>query len=174
MSPDLEILRAFPSDVKMEKPPAVHPVPGTHLYLVLWKAFQAFRAYDQVSVDQLGICHSDFAVLEILLHKGPLPVNTIGKKVLLTSGSMTAAVNRLEKAGWVYRQKSDTDARVCRVHLSKEGRSVIAHAFEDHQNRLEEAVEILDAGERHTLSTLLKKLGKHLAQLPKEHGSKLS
>lgn len=36
-------------------------------------------------------------VLEALLHKGPLPVNALGEKVLLTSGSITTAVDRLER-----------------------------------------------------------------------------
>lgn len=141
-----------------------HP-PGTHLYLVMWKAFQAFREYDRVSVDQLGICHSDFAVLELLLHKGALPVNTIGKKVLLTSGSMTAAINRLEKMGWVRRKKDRHDARVVQVDLTASGRRKIQAAFLDHKNRLDEAVQVLTPEERHLLSDLLKKLGKHLEGL---------
>ena len=39
---------------------------------------------------------SDFAVLEALLHKGAQPVNVIGKRVFLTSGSITTAIDRLE------------------------------------------------------------------------------
>src|SRR6202165_119785 len=77
---------------------------GVHVFLVLWKAARAVEAYAEKSILQLEMCGSDFAVLEALLHKGPLPVNEIGKKVLLTSGSITVAVDRLEAKGLVERR----------------------------------------------------------------------
>src|SRR5207249_10407123 len=73
---------------------------GVHVFLVLWKAARAAEAFAEKSISELEMCGSDFAVLEALLHKGPLPVNEIGKKVLLTSGSITVAVDRLETKGW--------------------------------------------------------------------------
>ena len=72
---------------------------GVHVFLVLWKAARAVESYAEKSITDLEMCGSDFAVLEALLHKGPLPVNEIGKKILLTSGSITVAVDRLEKKG---------------------------------------------------------------------------
>ena len=62
-------------------------ISAVHLWLVLWKASRAVEAHAFKSIASQPICGSDFAVLEVLLHKGPLPVNTIGRKVLLTSGS---------------------------------------------------------------------------------------
>ena len=53
---------------------------GVHVFLVSWKASRAAQDYAGKSVSELGMCGSDFAVLEALLHKGPLPVNEIGKK----------------------------------------------------------------------------------------------
>src|SRR5687767_3338175 len=84
---------------------------GVHVFLVLWKAARAVEAYAENSVSQLELCGSDFAVLEALLHKGPLPVNEIGKKVLLTSGSITSAVDRLENKALVERRAHQTDRR---------------------------------------------------------------
>src|ERR1051326_8453349 len=84
---------------------------GVHVWLVLWKAARAVEAYAQLSVSQLEICGSDFAVLEALLHKGPLAVNKIGRKVLLTSGSITTAIDRLQAKGLVERQRPGTDRR---------------------------------------------------------------
>jgi len=95
---------------------------GVHLFLVLWKAARAVEAYAEKSITDLEMCGSDFAVLEALLHKGPLPVNAIGKKILLTSGSITAAVDRLEKRGLVERRAHGTDRRARIVHLTLEGR----------------------------------------------------
>ena len=72
---------------------------GVHVFLVLWKAARAAQAYAEKSILELEMCGSDFAVLEALLHKGPLPVNEIGKKVLLTSGSITVARRPLRDEG---------------------------------------------------------------------------
>src|SRR2546430_16822611 len=82
---------------------------GVHVFLVLWKSARALQAYAKKSVSELEMCGSDFAVLEALLHKGPLPVNEIGKKVLLTSGSITVAIDRLETNGLVERRAHGTD-----------------------------------------------------------------
>src|ERR1700682_6853792 len=105
---------------------------GVHVFLVLWKASRAAQAYAEKTILGLDMCGSDFAVLEALLHKGPLPVNEIGKKVLLTSGSITVAVDRLEAKGLVERRASGTDRGGRVVHLTKEGRKLITRAFAEH------------------------------------------
>src|SRR5689334_21952613 len=109
------------------------------------------------------MCPSDFAVLEALLHKGPLPVNTIGRKVLLTSGSITTAVDRLESQGLVERRAHPTDRRARIVHLTAEGKRLIQAVFAEHERDLERAISVLSVAERATLVRLLKKLG-HDAQ----------
>src|SRR5215213_10030470 len=98
---------------------------GVHVFLVLWKAARAVEAYAQNSISQLQMCGSDFAILEALLHKGPLPINEIGKKILLTSGSTTTAVDRLEDKGLVERRAHGTDRRAKVVHLTKDGKKLI-------------------------------------------------
>src|SRR5437867_10587807 len=110
---------------------------GAHVFLVLWKAARALHAYAEKSVSRLEMCGSDFAVLEALLHKGPLPVNEIGKKVLLTSGSITVAVDRLETKGLVERRAHVTDRRARTGHVTKEGRKLITRAYADHAADLE-------------------------------------
>src|SRR5260221_1122456 len=101
---------------------------GVHVFLVLWKAARALGGYAEKSISELEMCASDFAVLEALLHKGPLPVNEIGKKVMLTSGSITVAVDRLEAKGLVERRAHGTDRRAKRVCFSKEGWKMITRA----------------------------------------------
>ncbi|MEP6663950.1 MAG: MarR family transcriptional regulator [Verrucomicrobiota bacterium] len=132
---------------------------GVHIWLVLWKATSAIEEHALRSIDQLGMCQSDFAVLEVLLHKGPLPVNAIGKKVLLTSGSSTTAVDRLVKRKLVQRKWGHEDRRVCLVHLTSGGRRLITKAFADHTGMMERAAQGLTCAERQTLLQLLKKLG---------------
>src|SRR5467141_1780874 len=133
---------------------------GVHVFLVLWKAARAVEAYAEKSVSQLEMCGSDFAVLEALLHKGPLPINEIGKKVLLTSGSITVAVDRLEAKGLVERRASGADRRARIVHLTKEGRKLIIRGFAEHAADMERiASASLTRTERETLIRLLKKIG---------------
>jgi MarR family transcriptional regulator, 2-MHQ and catechol-resistance regulon repressor len=133
---------------------------GVHVFLVLWKASRAAQAYAEKSILELEMCASDFAVLEALLHKGPLPVNEIGKKVQLTSGSMTVAVDRLETKGLVERRAHGTDRRARIVHLTKEGRKVITRVYADHAADMEQlASDSLSRLERTTLIQLLKKIG---------------
>ena len=132
---------------------------GVHVWLVLWKASRAVEAYAERSIAGLEICGSDFAVLEALLHKGVLPVNEIGKKVLLTSGSITAAVDRLEVKGLVERRASANDRRARIVHLTREGKKFITKAYADHAADMGRLASVLSAGERATLIRLLKKIG---------------
>ena len=133
---------------------------GVHVFLVLWKAARAVEDYAEKSITHLEMCGSDFAVLEALLHKGPLPVNEIGKKVLLTSGSITVAVDRLEKRALVERRAHGTDRRARIVHLTREGKKVITRIYGQHAADMERlAVESLTKAERKTLIGLLKKIG---------------
>jgi MarR family 2-MHQ and catechol resistance regulon transcriptional repressor len=133
---------------------------GVHVWLVLWKASRAVETYAETSISQLEICGSDFAVLEALLHKGPLPVNEIGRKILLTSGSITTAVDRLEGKGLVERRAHGTDRRAKVVHLTKGGRKMIARAYADHAADMERlASASLTRKERETLIRLLKQIG---------------
>jgi MarR family 2-MHQ and catechol resistance regulon transcriptional repressor len=133
---------------------------GVHVFLVLWKAASAVHSYAEKSLAELEMCSSDFAVLEALLHKGPLPVNEIGKKVLLTSGSITVAIDRLETKGLVERRAHGTDRRARIVHLTREGRKLIRRIYADHAADMEKlAAASLSKSERKTLIRLLKQIG---------------
>ncbi len=133
---------------------------GIHLWLVLMKAHQSLERYALRSIGQTGLGFSDFAVLETLLHKGPLPVNILGAGIPLTSGSMTAAIDRLQRRHLVRRGVDSADRRARIVHLTAEGRRLIGTAFHDHQAAMEIAAESVTPAERAILIRLLKKLGK--------------
>ena len=140
-------------------------VTGTHLRLVLGRAAKAIEAIDRASIVDTGLNVSDFSILEALLHKGPMPINTIGEKVLLTSGSMTAAANRLAQKGLIKRIQDPSDGRCFYLHLSKAGRRLIKRAFEKHARKLEQIAAVLNDDERSELLRLLKKLGHHAQSL---------
>jgi len=133
---------------------------GTHLWLVLMKAHQALADRAQHSIANTGLCFSDFAVLEILLHKGPTAVNDLGRRVGLTSGSATTAVDRLAGKRLVRREPDPADRRSRIVHLTPIGRKLIKDAFQKHAADMELATGVLSDREKNALADLLKKLGK--------------
>ncbi|HVH90610.1 MAG TPA: MarR family winged helix-turn-helix transcriptional regulator [Candidatus Acidoferrum sp.] len=140
---------------------------GVHLWLVFMKAFQALFPHAAGSIKRTELGDSDFRVLEALLNKGPLPVNTIGPKVWLTPGSISVAVDRLVKKGLVSRKDHPDDRRVRRVELTAKGRALITRGFREHAAAMETAVGVLSKNERLTFLRLLKKLGKHAAETGK-------
>jgi MarR family 2-MHQ and catechol resistance regulon transcriptional repressor len=143
---------------------------GIHLWLVLWKAYESIHAHAVRHIHSLGIGFSDFAVLEVLLHKGPTPVNAIGEMVHLTSGSITAAIDRMEARGLVERRSHATDRRTRLVHLTDTGRKLIECAFAEHEAAMDRAASGLGAEERLDAVALLKKLGLR-AQAELDRGS---
>jgi len=143
---------------------------STHLWLILWRAYEALREHADRHIDSLGLGFSDFAILEYLLHKGPAPVNTIGTKVRLTSGSITAAVDRLERKGMVERSSDSVDRRIRIVHLTSAGHKVIECAFADHEAALDRAASGLTPEERKQAADLLRKLGLAAQSLLPAHG----
>src|SRR5258706_14082110 len=103
-----------------------------HCWLVLVKAFHATAKYLYAGLRETGIDDTDFRILEALLNKGPLPVNTIGPKVHLTPGSISVAIDRLLKRGLVSRVESTEDRRIRIVSLTVKGKELIARIFRNH------------------------------------------
>jgi len=132
---------------------------GTHLWLVLMKAYRSMAGHAQRSIAAHDIGLSDFAILEALLHKGPMLVNEIGRRIQLTSGSITTAIDRLEARGLVERSADAGDRRVKKVALTRSGRALITRIFDKHKADLDDAADGLTRAERETLIALLKKLG---------------
>jgi MarR family 2-MHQ and catechol resistance regulon transcriptional repressor len=133
------------------------------LWIVLARCHRALAVLVEHSIADLGLCLSDFMVLEALLHKGPLTISEIQAKVLLASGSMTAAVDRVEAMGLVIRKTTDKDRRARLLELTAKGRRLIERAFAEHARHLEGAMSVLDEEEKQQLYAGLKKLGQLVA-----------
>ena len=134
------------------------------LWIVLARCYRALATSVERSIADLGLCLSDFMVLEALLHKGPLTISEIQAKVLLASGSMTAAVDRVESMGLVIRKTTAKDRRARVLELTPKGRRLIERAFREHAQYLEKTMLVLDADERRYLHAGLKKLGQFVAE----------
>ena len=133
------------------------------LWIVLARCHHALNVLVERDIAGLGLCLSDFMVLEALLHKGPLTISEIQAKVLLASGSMTAAVDRVEVRGLAVRKSTPGDRRARRIELTDAGRHLIEEVFQQHERHLEDAVAVLDQQEKKQVYDGLKKLGRSVA-----------
>ena len=139
-------------------------IAAPRLWWVIARSHHALKLLAEQSIANAGPCLTDFAALEALLHKGPLTISEIQDKVQLASGSMTAAIDRLEKRGLVVRKSTASDRRARIVQLTPEGRRVAAAYFEKHARDLEHLMSVLSEKEKQHLHASLKKLGLFAAQ----------
>ena len=135
------------------------PIDAPHLWLVLVRCHHALSHIAERSIKDTGLGLTDFAALEALLHKGPLTITEIQSKVPLALGSMTAAVDRLEKKGLIFRTPSPEDRRAKVLKLRPKGRALVEAAFTRHAADLETAMAVLNQREKRQLEGLLKRVG---------------
>ena len=147
---------------------ARNPIEAPRLWLVLARCHRALNQVAERSIEETGLGLTDFASLEALLHKGPLTIAEIHGKVPLALGSMTAAVDRLEKKGLLIRTAANEDRRAKLLQLTPEGRRVVEDAFSRHAAALDSAMTVLNHSEKQELHSLLKKLGLFASESERE------
>src|SRR6266852_9278059 len=128
-----------------------HRITAPRLWLVITKSYRVLRLLAERSIASAGLGLTDFAALEALLHKGPLTISEIQGKVPLAIGSMTAAVDRLEKKGLIMRTPAAGDRRAKVLKLTAEGRRIVEQAFSRHAADLESVMAVLNASEKRQL-----------------------
>ena len=134
------------------------------------KFWQSIGRYLRPTVSAEGLGESDFRVLEVLLHKGPMPVNAIGPKVYLNPGSVSVAVDRLYKKGFVSRVECTEDRRVRTVSLTEKGRQMFVPLFRRHTALIKRALQDVSSEELQQLELILKRIGKRAESLAEEKG----
>ncbi|MGZ9585517.1 MarR family winged helix-turn-helix transcriptional regulator [Paenibacillus marinisediminis] len=130
------------------------------LMVVLSRASRSLMDTAQQDMKRYELNPSEFAVLELLFHKGPTPIQQIGQKILLASGTMTYVIDKLSSKGLIVRQASDQDRRVINIQLTADGESLMECVFPEHAQVIHDACAHLTTEEQDTLILLLKKLGK--------------
>jgi MarR family 2-MHQ and catechol resistance regulon transcriptional repressor len=133
--------------------------PSANLFLALRRASRTVEEYARKHIEGLGLGSSDYGILAALSDAGPLAVTALGKHVLLTSGSMTTAIDRLEGKGLVRRKESEADRRAKTVHLTPQGRALIRKAETEHERAVGELLSSLSSTEQREALRLLTKLG---------------
>ena len=148
-------------------------ITAPRLWLVIAKSYRVLSLLAEQSIANTGLCLTDFVALEALLHKGPLTISEIQDKVRLASGSMTAAVDRLERLGLVVRTSSPSDRRARVVKLTVQGKRLATSCFERHAKDLEALMSVLSEREMEQLYRSLKKLGLLAAEKLDQQGAKV-
>lgn len=132
------------------------------LFVVLCRTFSTVSEVAKKDIKTYGLNLSEFGALELLYHKGPQTIQDIGKKVLLTSGSMTYVVDQLVKKKYAIRKICDTDKRVIYVELSESGRILLREVFPKHQQCIAELFSTLSEEEIIALTESLKQISKSI------------
>lgn len=127
--------------------------------VVLMRASQSVQDKVKQDMGKYGVNPTEFAVLELLFHKGDQPIQHIGKKILLASSSITYVVDKLESKGLVERRACPTDRRVTYAAITANGKEFIEEAFPKHEKTIESIFENLTNEELETTIELLKKVG---------------
>jgi MarR family 2-MHQ and catechol resistance regulon transcriptional repressor len=131
------------------------------LFIVLSRAHRAINDQVNKQITSFGLNPTEFAVLELLYHKGDQPLQQIGGKILLASGSITYVVDKLEQKQLLTRKACEKDRRVTFAQITENGKQLIERIFPAHQERLNEIVGILSEEEKQTVINLMKKVGYH-------------
>lgn len=129
------------------------------LFIVLSRAYRAMNEEVNRVIQQRGLNPTEFAVLELLYHKGDQPLQQIGGKILLASGSITYVVDKLEQKDYLQRVGCPKDRRVTYAQITDAGKALIEEIFPDHSQRIHELMAVLEPEEKQTAIDLLKKLG---------------
>lgn len=141
------------------------------LWIALARCYGTFSRAVACKVAEYDLTAAQFGVLEALYHKGPLSLGELAGKLLVTGGNVTYVMDRLEAMGLVIRERSGSDRRVVRAHLTSKGRTTIEAVFPGHVEFIRELVSGLLPGEQEALRELLKKLGKGIAKSGEANGN---
>ena len=154
-----------------ERPPERPPRPAAEqralrCWVALARCFSSVQRRAEQLAREDGLTLPQFALLEALYHVGPLPLSEIGQKLLVSSGNVTYVVDNLEAAGWVERERCDTDRRVVYARLTPRGEALMDQAFPRHAQGIARRFAVLGAREQDELRALLRQLG--LGEAPVE------
>jgi MarR family transcriptional regulator, 2-MHQ and catechol-resistance regulon repressor len=135
------------------------------LFIVLSRAHKAISETTNQFIQKHGVNPTEFAVLELLYHKGRQPLQQIGNKILLASGSITYVVDKLEKRGFLARISCPNDRRVTYAEITEAGSEFMASIFPMHEQNIHELFSVLSTEEKQLAIDLIKKLGLSIKDL---------
>jgi MarR family 2-MHQ and catechol resistance regulon transcriptional repressor len=135
------------------------------LFIVLSRASKVVLEEANKLIESYKLNPTEFAVLELLYHKGRQPIQKIGQKILLSSGSMTYVVDKLEKKGLIERVYCTEDKRITYMSITTAGKELIEEIFPSHEKNINELMSVLTEVEQETAIELMRKLGLSIKNL---------
>ncbi|MHA6531850.1 MarR family winged helix-turn-helix transcriptional regulator [Paenibacillus sp. BAC0078] len=130
------------------------------LFVVLSKAYRSLMDQAVKDMKSHGLASAEFMVLEVLYHRNRIPLQQIGGKILVTSGSITYNIDKLEKRGLLRRVPCNEDRRVTYAEITEAGRELFDDIFPRHASSIHSLMGGLNKQEKSQAIELLKKLGK--------------
>jgi MarR family 2-MHQ and catechol resistance regulon transcriptional repressor len=129
------------------------------LFTVLSRAYNWVNAHATRDHRRHGLNPTEFGILELLYHKGPMPLQQIGEKILISSGNITYSIDKLEQKHLLARKPAPNDRRVIFAELTGQGYELLTEIFPLHAEVLRAATSGLSEEEKTQAISLLKKLG---------------
>lgn len=128
------------------------------LYIALTRTYKKLLDMDLRNIRSYGLNATEFGVLEFLYNKGSHPLQQIGDHILITSGTITYVIDKLEKKGLIIRRSCDKDRRIIYAEITETGRNKMSEILPSHYTTFNEAFEGLTPTEKEQTIELLKKI----------------
>lgn len=118
----------------------------------------------RVKMEGIGLHKGQGFILFHLWHHDGIPQNVIAHALHVSPATVTSMLQRMERDGWITRQRDPEDQRIVRVHLTEKSKALREEAREAFRDLEKEVTSVLTRDERKTLQGLLEKLHEHLAE----------
>ena len=123
----------------------------------LAECYQAFEAYSGSHVRSLGLTPAQFDILATLGNTSGMTCRELGEKTLITKGTLTGVLDRMEARGLLRRGPSDADRRQVFVTLTAAGTRMFGRVFPEHAEHVKRAFSVLGEEDlAHTRELLLR------------------
>ena len=124
----------------------------------LARTYQAFESYSAAHIRTLGLTPSQFDIVATLGNTGGMSFKELGEKTLITKGTLTGVVDRLEAKELVRRAASPSDGRSQLVQLTRKGEAIFAKSFPAHLNHVEQAFTAFSQNDLFDIEAALQRL----------------
>lgn len=134
-------------------------------FTVFVKSSQSIQKLIKQDFLKKDINLNEYAVMELLYHRGDQPIQSIGKRILMGGGSITYVIDKLENKGFLSRESSKEDRRKIYACITEKGKSYMDQRVPEHEQLISTIFEEWDDDEVEDAINLLKRIGIHAEKL---------
>lgn len=133
-------------------------------FLALMQTSKAIQEKMKVEIAKNKLSITEFSVLEVLYLKGKQTIQQVGNSILISSGSMTYVIDKLEQKGLLNRNDCPEDRRVIHVILTNNGMDLMKKFMPKHRELIDYMFGTLNHDEEQAMVELLKKVRERVEQ----------